>query len=170
MANIHQIINAPLKTEASSLGPVTIGKVYPAKATAKGNSYTNFAVSDQTGEAAMTVWGECPNLQEGSTVTFKGKIFPNEYQGKRSISAQNVTVEGGAVSSPSTGVSAAPGGREATIVRQNALSHATALVVAVGVTDVYSDVETVIALAKRFTHFSLTGESEPQSDEVQMLD
>ena len=168
MATVHQVINAPLSTESSSLGPVTIGKVYPAKVSAKGTPYTNFEVSDDSGRSAMTIWGECSQLSEGAVVTFKGKITPNEYNGKRSISAKNVTIEGGAVSGASGGVSSASGNLEAVIVRQNALAHATRLVVASGVTDIYTDSDTVIDIAKKFTQYSLTGEG--GREEVQEME
>jgi hypothetical protein len=168
MATVHQVINAPLNTESSSLGPVTIGRVYPTKTSSKATPYTNFEVSDDSGKAAMTIWGVCPQLSEGAVVTFKGKITPNEYQGKRSISANDVSLEAGAVSGASGGVSSAPNNREAVIVRQNALAHATRLVVASGVTDVYTDSDTVIDIAKKFTQFSLTGEG--GREEVQEME
>lgn len=168
MATVHQVITSPINTESSSLGPVTIGRVYPTKTTAKGTPYTRFEVSDDSGKSPMTVWNTCPALIEGSIVTFKGKITPNEHEGKRSISANNVTLDGAAVSSPSGGGQAASGSREAVIVRQNALAHATRLVVASGVTDIYADSDTVIDLAKKFTHYSLTGEG--GREEVQEME
>lgn len=51
--------------------------------------------------------------------------------------------------------------RDLTIIRQNALAHATALVVASGVKgDLYDAQDLVIDLAKKFAEYSATGKSE----------
>jgi hypothetical protein len=63
----------------------------------------------------------------------------------------------------------ATGGRDLIIVRQNALAHATALVVATGVADVWKAQSLVLKLAEGFAKYSATGEIEDDSpihDEV----
>lgn len=64
---------------------------------------------------------------------------------------------------PSSGGVVATGGRDLIIVRQNALAHATALVVASGVSDVWASQSLVLRLAEGFTKYSATGEIEDDS-------
>jgi hypothetical protein len=77
----------------------------------------------------------------------------------------------GSVSKSASGaapVAASGGGggatsRDLTIIRQNALAHATALVVASGVTgDLYDAQDLVIDLAKKFAEYSATGKTEAE--------
>ena len=78
----------------------------------------------------------------------------------------NVVSQGGGASSgggtPAVGGSV--GGRELTIIRQNALSHATALVVATGVSDVWGAQGLVLRLAEIFAKYSATGDFDYDAD------
>ena len=105
------------------------------------------------------------DVKAGDNVTFNWE--PDKTGKYRNIKSAVTVVAGGA---PSTGSASAPsGGRELTIMRQNALAHATALVVASGVSDVWASQSLVLRLAEGFTKYSATGEIEDDSpihDEV----
>ena len=99
------------------------------------------------------------NVNAGDNVTFNWE--PDKTGKYRNIKSAVTVVAGGA---PSTGSASAPsGGRELTIMRQNALAHATALVVASGVSDVWASQSLVLRLAEAFTKYSATGEIEEDS-------
>jgi hypothetical protein len=87
-----------------------------------------------------------------------------QYKNIKGISKVDAPAGGGSAPAPSGG-----GSKDAMIIRQNALSHATALVVATGVSDVWNAQSLVLKLAEGFTKYSLTGEIEDDSpihDEV----
>ena len=99
------------------------------------------------------------NVNTGDNVTFNWE--PDKSGKYRNIKGTVNVVAG---SAPSTGSSSAPsGGRELSIMRQNALAHATALVVASGVSDVWDSQGLVLRLAEAFTRYSATGEIEEDS-------
>jgi len=99
------------------------------------------------------------DVNAGDNVTFNWE--PDKTGKYRNIKGAVNVVAGGA---PSTGSAIAPsGGRELTIMRQNALAHATALVVASGVSDVWASQSLVLRLAEAFTKYSATGDIEDDS-------
>lgn len=90
-----------------------------------------------------------------------------QYKNIKGISKVDAPAGGGSAPAPSGG--GTTGGRDLVIVRQNALAHATALVVATGVADVWKAQSLVLKLAEGFTKYSATGEIEDDSpihDEV----
>jgi hypothetical protein len=95
--SIHQVLNLPPKGSALSLGPVKIDSVFPPSVTKTGKSMRNITVSDSSGKSKMSLWGAAANLNinQGDTVTFVGAIKRNDYNGVTSITAENVTIEGG---------------------------------------------------------------------------
>lgn len=101
----------------------------------------------------------------GDTVTINwAPDKTGQYKNIKSIAK----AEGAAPTAQAAGGNASAGGRDAVIVRQNALAHATALVIASGVSDVWNEQRLIIALAEGFARYSLTGEVEhdtPINDE-----
>jgi len=90
-----------------------------------------------------------------------------QYKNIKGISKVDAPAGGGSSPAPSGG--GTTGGRDLVIVRQNALAHATALVVATGVADVWQAQSLVLKLAGGFAKYSATGEIEDDSpihDEV----
>lgn len=101
------------------------------------------------------------NVNAGDNVTFNWDM---DKTGKYRNIKGAVNVVAGAPSPVSSGGGVvATGGRDLIIVRQNALAHATALVVASGVSDVWSAQSVVLRLAEGFTKYSATGEIEDDS-------
>lgn len=84
-----------------------------------------------------------------------------QYKNIKGISKVDAPAGGGGAPAPSGGTT---GGRDLVIVRQNALAHATALVVATGVADVWKAQSLVLKLAEGFAKYSATGEIEDDSD------
>jgi hypothetical protein len=102
-----------------------------------------------------------PGVNVGDTVTLN---WDYDKSGKYRNIKGGVNVVSGAPAggnTPSGGGSS--GGRELTIMRQNALAHATALVVASGVHDVWDAQSLVLRLAEGFTKYSSTGEFDDAS-------
>ena len=88
-----------------------------------------------------------------------------QYKNIKGISKVDAPAGGGSAPAPSVG----GGSKDAMIIRQNALAHATALVVATGVADVWNAQSLVLKLAEGFAKYSATGEIEDDSpihDEV----
>jgi hypothetical protein len=111
--SIHQVLNLSPKGSALSLGPVKVDSVFPASVTKTGKSMRNITVSDSSGKSKMSLWGAAANLNinQGDTVTFVGAIKRNDYNGVTSITAENVTIEGGdSAQSAPTGNSAPSNG------------------------------------------------------------
>lgn len=102
------------------------------------------------------------NVNVGDNVTFQWE--PDKTGKYRNIKGA-VSVVAGAPSGGNGGsnVGNTSGGRDLIIVRQNALAHATALVVASGVSDVWASQSLVLRLAEGFTKYSATGEIEEDS-------
>jgi hypothetical protein len=96
----------------------------------------------------------------GDTVSFNWtKDKTGQYNNiKGEVNVVSKAIGDSGVGSSSVGGTAPPNGRESIIVRQNALAHATALVIATGVKDVWNAKDVVIELAKHFTSYSLTGD------------
>jgi hypothetical protein len=107
------------------------------------------------------------NVNAGDNVTFNWEM---DKTGKYRNIKGAVNVVAGAPNPVSSGGGVvATGGRDLIIVRQNALAHATALVVSSGVSDVWAAQSLVLRLAEGFTKYSATGEIEDDSpihDEV----
>lgn len=107
------------------------------------------------------------NVNAGDNVTFNWEM---DKTGKYRNIKGTVNVVAGAPNPVSSGGGVvASGGRDIIIVRQNALAHATALVVASGVSDVWASQSLVLRLAEAFTKYSATGDIEedsPINDEV----
>lgn len=101
------------------------------------------------------------NVNVGDNVTFNWE--PDKTGKYRNIKGTVNVVAGASNSVSSGGGVVATGGRDLIIVRQNALAHATALVVASGVSDVWSAQSVVLRLAEGFTKYSATGEIEDDS-------
>lgn len=98
------------------------------------------------------------NVNAGDNVTFNWEL---DKTGKYRNIKGPVNVVAGASNSVSSGASGSiSGGRDIVIVRQNALAHATALVVASGVSDVWASQSLVLRLAEGFAKYSATGEIE----------
>ena len=101
------------------------------------------------------------NVNAGDNVTFNWEM---DKTGKYRNIKGTVNVVAGAPNPVSSGGGVvASGGRDIIIVRQNALAHATALVVASGVNDVWASQSLVLRLAEGFTKYSATGEIEEDS-------
>ena len=101
------------------------------------------------------------NVNAGDNVTFNWEM---DKTGKyRNIKGAVNVVAGPSNPVSSGGGVVASGGRDIIIVRQNALAHATALVVASGVSDVWASQSLVLRLAEGFTKYSATGEIEEDS-------
>jgi len=164
MSSIHEALNSD---GALTLGPVTIKKNFGSKVTAKGKKMQTVVISDASGESKLTLFEPAAfaNLPEGSTVSFKGKIDTNEYNGTKSLQSGFAKVTGAPEESetissePAAQVqTSSPNQRDMQIIRQNALSHATALVVASGINSIFDAQADVFALADKFAHYSATGE------------
>lgn len=108
------------------------------------SSYNAPAFQVNVGDTISFDW-----VQKGDYRNIKGSVSKSAF---------------GAAPAPSSGVGSASGSatqRDLTIIRQNALAHATALVVASGVKgDLYDAQDLVIDLAKKFAEYSATGKSE----------
>lgn len=102
------------------------------------------------------------DVNAGDNVTFNWE--PDKTGKYRNIKGA-VSVVAGAPSGSSGGgnVGNTSGGRDIIIVRQNALAHATALVVASGVSDVWASQSLVLRLAEGFTKYSATGDIDEDS-------
>lgn len=101
------------------------------------------------------------NVNAGDNVTFNWE--PDKTGKYRNIKGAVNVVAGASNPVSSGGGVVATGGRDLIIVRQNALAHATALVVASGVSDVWASQSLVLRLAEGFTKYSATGEIEEDS-------
>lgn len=170
MATVFQMNALPDKGSAPLLGPVTVSAKYPAKQTSNGKWMRTIQVSDASGTTKLTLWGSSAQLPltDGSTVIFKGNLKCNEYNGTKGIAAEGVTIEPADGSAPASGgpaigqpAHAGPASsKDQQIMRQNALAHATALVVASGVgASVFDAQRTVLELAEVFAKYSETGET-----------
>lgn len=165
MSSIHEAIASG---GALTLGPVTIKKNFGSKETAKGKKMQTVIITDASGETKLTLFEPAAfaNLPEGSTVSFKGKIETNEYNGTKTLQSGFAKLSGapqeGATSAPESAPQAAassnPNQRDMQIIRQNALSHATSLVVASGVNSIFDAQADVFVLAEKFANYSATGE------------
>lgn len=102
------------------------------------------------------------NVNAGDNVTFNWE--PDKTGKYRNIKGTVNVVAGASNSVSSGGGGATSGGRDLIIVRQNALAHATALVVASGVHDVWKAQDLVLRLAVDFTRYSATGEFDTVDD------
>ena len=100
-------------------------------------------------------------MNAGDNVTFNWE--PDKTGKYRNIKGAVNVVAGASNPVSSGGGVVTTGGRDLIIVRQNALAHATALVVASGVSDVWSSQSLVLRLAEGFTKYSATGEIEEDS-------
>jgi hypothetical protein len=93
-------------------------------------------------------------VNAGDTVSFEWAWSKdNKY---RNIKGAVTKVASGAPPA-SSGGSTGSSNRDLTIIRQNSLAHATALVVASGVSDVYNAKDLVIDLAQSFAAYSEKG-------------
>lgn len=159
-----------------SLENVRVQAKYPAKQTATGKWSRNILANDSSGSIKVSLWGAAAMLQinDGDVVTIKGTLKRGEYPvGTPQLSGeQGITIEGGSAQ-PSLGEATGPsqrqgggaGDRDATIVRQNSLAHATALVIASGpVADVFMTQQLILDLAKVYAHYSMTGEAKQVED------
>lgn len=95
MSSIHDITQ---NGTAITLGPLTVGKVYPFKPSAKPNLF--FLASDQTGKSAIKIWGAAAScgIKEGDVVTLVGQgargiLKREEYNGNWCINANDVRVD-----------------------------------------------------------------------------
>lgn len=177
MNSIHSVLSQGAKGKAMGLGPVEVTAAYPADTTPRGKQKRNLMIKDGSGNTRLTLWGAAAGLpiDKGQTITLKGQVACNEYNGNITLQAEHVTLadggEGGApASAPATAShshAGAPSNKDQQIMRQNALAHATALVVASGVSDVFSAQDLVLDLAQRFAEYSETGSirKEPEADE-----
>ncbi len=182
---VFQAQNLPVGGTLNAIGPVTVSMKYPPKMTAKGTMMLNAELSDGSGSIGITLWEPASKLAiaDGGVYTFEGLMKREEYQGKPKLSSTSLRIagQGGNPTAASVGQQASQGGSQAAqgaapgiapkdmqIMRQNALSHATALVVAVGVKDIFHAQEDVLELARRFAKYSATGSTEalPSKDEL----
>lgn len=192
MANIHTIL---AEGSAIQLGPVTVTKAYPRK---PGDKNRFVLIEDSSGKGALKIWGAAANteLAEGQVITLvgtgpKGGVKTSEWQGKTSIDANDCRLELGSGGSQqpaqasvehvgydaprqqSQAAHASSGAMQATpkdmqIIRQNALTHATNLIVAAGVSNAFADQTSVLRLAERYAHYSATGEIGDEVDYIPM--
>lgn len=96
-------------------------------------------------------------VNPGDTISFDW-VQKGDY---RNIKGSVSKSASGAAPVASSGGGGSATSRDLTIIRQNALAHATALVVASGVKgDLYDAQDLVIDLAKKFAEYSATGKSE----------
>ena len=103
------------------------------------------------------------DVNAGDSVTFEWQ--PDKTGKYKNIKgAVNVTGRGGSASANQSGGASTSGGRDLIIVRQNALAHATALVVAAGVDDAWKAQDLVLRLAVDFARYSATGEFDTVGD------
>lgn len=96
----------------------------------------------------------------GDTVTFNWD-YDKTGKYKNIKGGINVVSQGGGTASSGSSATAgggSVGGREIIIVRQNALAHATALVVATGISDVWDAQSLILRLAEVFAKYSATGD------------
>lgn len=92
----------------------------------------------------------------GDTISFDW-VQKGDY---RNIKGSVSKVSSGSAPQASSGGGGSATSRDLTIIRQNALAHATALVVASGVKgDLYDAQDLVIDLAKKFAEYSATGDA-----------
>ena len=176
MSNIHAVLS---EGHAIQLGPVTVTKTYDRK---PGDKNRFVLIRDESGQGALKIWGAAANtpLQENQVITLigtapKGGLKTSVYNDKTSIDANDcrLQIAGQESSQASPDVqpvqyvrAAAPPRATGTslpskddqIMRQNALAHATALVIASGVKNPYSDQTLVLQLAERYAHYSATGD------------
>jgi hypothetical protein len=96
----------------------------------------------------------------GDTVSFAWvKDKTGQYNNiKGDVNVVSKASAGASVGSSGGGSSSTISATQLSTIRQNALRHATALVVATGVKDVWSAKDVVIELAKHFASFSATGD------------
>lgn len=174
MPTVFQAISTPVGGQVMSLENVTAQAKWPAKATSTGKMMRNITLSDGSGQIAVSLWGAAASLpiQDGQTITLQGPLKRGDYKGTPQLSGENgLAVAGG---DPSQAAHAAPAAqhgpagvtpKDSTIIRQNSLAHATALVTSMGVGgDVFSAQALVLQLAKVYAHYSETGET-PESSE-----
>ena len=103
------------------------------------------------------------DVNAGDTVTFDWA--PDKTGKYKNIKgAVNVVSRGGSGGVAQSGGASPTGNRELVIVRQNALAHATALVVAAGVDDAWKAQDLVLRLAVDFARYSATGEFDTVDD------
>lgn len=103
------------------------------------------------------------DVNAGDSVTFDWA--PDKTGKYKNIKgAVNVVSRGGSGGVAQSGGASTSGGRDLIIVRQNALAHATALVVAAGVDDAWKAQDLVLRLAVDFARYSATGEFDAVDD------
>lgn len=103
------------------------------------------------------------DVNAGDSVTFEWQ--PDKTGKYKNIKgAVNVTGRGGSASANQSGGASTAGSRDLIIVRQNALAHATAIVVAAGVNDAWAAQDLVLRLAVDFARYSATGEFDTVDD------
>lgn len=183
MNTVFQIINLPVNGSCSGVGPVTISKLFKPGVTKNNKIKVSGKFKDGSGEIEFTLWEPASKncvLQEGQVYTFGGTFKRGEYNNSPQVTSDDATIagQGGTpASAPASQQSAqqVQGGaansitpKDMQIMRQNALTHATALVVACGVKDIFMAQEDVLELARRFTKYSATGSTEPlpSKDEI----
>ena len=99
-------------------------------------------------------------VNPGDTISFDW-VQKGDYRNIKSSVSKSASGAAPVASSGGGSASGSATNRDLTIIRQNALAHATALVVASGVKgDLYDAQDLVIDLAKKFAKYSETGEAE----------
>lgn len=169
MPTVFQAISTPVGGQVMSLENVKVQAKWPAKALANGKMMRNVTLSDSSGQIAVSLWGAAASLpiQDGQTITLQGSLKRGDYKGTPQLSGENgLAVVGGDPSQTAQATPAAHGGtsgvttKDSTIIRQNSLAHATALVTSMGVGgDVFSAQALVLQLAKVYARYSETGET-----------
>ncbi len=161
MNSILNAINTPINGTITGLGPVKVSAKYPAKATSKGSMMRTILATDGSGNITVVLYGNAANasIVDGGEYTFKSTFKRSEYNSKAQLIIDgDLAFDGGA---PANNGSSSGGGSGSTtderIARQNGLTAAVNLMKESG-GELDTKVDTILSVAERFAHFSLTGE------------
>lgn len=86
MATLHQIANAPINSEHSSIGPIVVDYQSPPKTAKNGKLFSTVLLKSAGTEVWMRVWNESAmiKLPKGE-IMLQGSFTKEEFQNKPSI-------------------------------------------------------------------------------------
>lgn len=95
MKTVFQALQEAKGTVVPRIGPVKISAKYPAKSTANGKLMRNIQISDDSGKAQVTIWGDAANnVPDGQTVQLTSSLKVDEYNGQKKFTANEFTWNG----------------------------------------------------------------------------
>lgn len=110
MKTVFQALQEPKGTLIPRIGPVRVAARYPAKQTSNGKWMRNVQISDDSGKAQITIWGDpaIQDIPDGSTIQLTTGLKVDEYNGQKKFVANDFSWEGADGMAPKAAPSHAP--------------------------------------------------------------